>query len=227
MSTKTDCALVAIGDVVLTAPEDFDLRSPRVVPGDRALMLGQTDASENGIYSATVSGSALLTGSESYDEGTGACTVSGLTIGLVYSWRPGATAYDLTNGTEVLTEAGWFLATGTSVTLNGQPGEDVHDQLYAAAFVRATDADAAEDWAESFTVLGGQQPYRWTYVEGFTLGTSAIAFTTVGTSPGLPWDLDANPPTTIPAPTGAAAPLTQSSGDALFGSDGSPLMVHY
>lgn len=227
MTTKTDCPILALANVVLPTPEDADLRSPRVVPGDRALLIGQTLPATNGIYVATTTGSALLTGSESYDEGTGEYTVSGLTPGLVYSWRPGYTAYNLTNGTDVLTSAGWFMATGSSVILNGEPGEDVHDSLYVAALARASDADASADWAESFTVLGGERPYQWTAVEGFVLGTTGITFSALSTNPGIPWVPDVNDPTTTPAPVGSAVPLSTDTGVVLFGSDGTPLLLHY
>jgi lysophospholipase L1-like esterase/flavin-binding protein dodecin len=207
MATKTACSLLATANVTLTAPEAETLGGTRISYGARSLMVGQSTARQNGIYAASESTQAM-TGSESYD-GTGEYTVTGLSTGDVYSWRKGVNGLTLVNGTETLTESGWFLAQDDEVLLTGTPSEDVVDYVANAAWTRAADANDAADWAEAWTVQAAGIWYQWTLVAPFTLGSTAVTISMLVTTPSAPWDADSTDPETTPGtPWDPAAPGT-------------------
>lgn len=107
---------------------------------DRVLIKNQSSASENGIYAVDVQGTEKVTGSQTFADTVTPITVSGLTAGVLYRWTKGANTASLTNGSQVLTASGTFIAAGTSVTLLGSSAAAVLDSVKACGVSRATDA---------------------------------------------------------------------------------------
>ena len=112
----------------------------RLDVGDRVLLKDQSTAAQNGIYAVDVQGSEKVTGSQTFADGVTPITVSSLTAGVLYKWVKGANTVSLTNGTQVLTQSGTFIAAGTSVTLLGNAAATCLDSVKACGLSRATDA---------------------------------------------------------------------------------------
>jgi hypothetical protein len=155
--------------------------SVRPASGERVLLKDQIAAPQNGIYVAGGSGAELVSPSQVFD-GSGHYAVTGLTAGGAYSWTKGGETTSLDNGLESLTGSGWFLAAGTSITLNGSVGDDVLDSIKAAILTRATDADAAGEFVRHQTVsvtagtVNAGRVFSYVGKASPTLGTDVLTF---------------------------------------------------
>lgn len=134
-----DVRLAILAAVTLTNPP-ITADEVSFANADRLLVGAQATASENGLYTIGPTGSELSPGGSFVDDQT-PVAVNGLTAAKSYYWAKGANTASLTNGVQVLTASGFFVAAGTSVDLLGLSADDVLDSVKAALLTRATDAD--------------------------------------------------------------------------------------
>ena len=177
MNLKTVCIHKATANVPLSAPTAAFVSGVRVKAGDRMLVVGQTAPAQNGIYVAGETGSNFVDEEEVFT--LNVYVVLNLTAGAVYQWTKGVAAVELRNGTETLTQSGWFVAQGTTVTIEGEDTDPVDDIVKAAIWTRATDADDAADWSTSWGVLFGTELWWWERPAGFALGSDAVTISLI------------------------------------------------
>jgi len=134
-----DVRLAVLAAVTLTNPP-VTADGVAFANADRLLLGGQATASENGLHTIGPTGSELSPGGSFVDDQT-PVAVTGLTAAKSYYWVKGANTASLTNGVQVLTASGFFVAAGTSVDLLGLSADDVLDSVKAALLTRATDCD--------------------------------------------------------------------------------------
>lgn len=138
------------------------------------LVTAQSTPAQNGIYVTAGSGTSV---NISASFGTGTKVVTGLTAGRLYYWNQ-SNGYNVTNGTETLTESGYITASPSgTLTFQGPASTAQTDQLNEAALARLNLFDAPNEFPVELVVnvTGGTSENTWWQL------TSTV--TTVGTSP--------------------------------------------
>ena len=138
------------------------------------LVTAQSTTSQNGIY---VAAAGVTSVNISASFGTGTKVQTGLTAGRLYYWSQ-ANGYNVTNGTETLTESGLIVASPSgTLTFQGPASTAQADQLNEAVLVRLNLFDAPNEFPVQLVVnvTGGTSANTWWQL------TSTV--TTVGSSP--------------------------------------------
>lgn len=147
------------------------------------LLTEQSTESQNGLYAAGTTGTAVSLSGASYD-GAGEYEKTGLTAGRLYYWAPGAfgTSVEGANGA-TLTEAGFVeAATGGSLTMYGTATEGVDATLREANLVRADAFDTVADFiaGQTVAVLGTTTRTWWRLITAPTaIGSSPIVYSKI------------------------------------------------
>ena len=159
---------------------------------DRLILLtAQSTANQNGLYAVNSGGSSVSLSGATYD-GAGDYDKTGLTLGRLYYWAPGANGQSVEGlDGEILTEAGFIRpydnTVNGSLLLHGTIGQSASDTtLKEANLERATAFDSAPEFAAGTVVaVLGTTTQTWWVLTGApaTLGSSSITFTQLA-SPG-------------------------------------------
>lgn len=147
------------------------------------LLTEQSTTSQNGLYAAGTTGTAVSLSGASYD-GSGEYTKSGLTAGRLYYWAPGAfgTSVEGLAGA-TLTEAGFIApyADGTLI-MSGTATEGVDATLKEANLVRADAFDTVADFiaGQTVAVLGTTTRTWWRLdTAPSAIGSSPIVYSQI------------------------------------------------
>jgi len=161
--------------------DGVSLQGTAATVSSRAVLLtAQSTTAQNGIY-VTGAGAVSVTITDSFGGGTK--TVSFLVAGRLYYWIP-QNGYNVTNGTETLTAAGFIAASGAgSLTFQGPAGQSQADSLYEAGLVRLSLFDAPNEFPVELVVnvTGGTSANTWWQLTSTvtTVGSSPITFTQI------------------------------------------------
>jgi hypothetical protein len=139
VTVYADARLAFLANTSLTNPA-IEADEVELANGDRVLLAAQNTPSQGGLYTLGPTGAEKSPGGTFADDVT-PISVTGLTASQSYVWVKGAGTVSLTNGGDVLTASGLFVAAGTSVTLLGLEADPVADSVKAALLTRATDAN--------------------------------------------------------------------------------------
>jgi hypothetical protein len=174
----------SIGSTLTSTFDGVSLQGTLATVSNRAVLLtAQSTTAQNGIY-VTGAGAVSVTITDSFGGGTK--TVSTLVAGRLYYWIP-QNGYNVTNGTETLTAAGFIAASGAgSLTFQGPAGQSQADNLYEAGLVRLTLFDAPNEFPVELVVnvTGGTSANTWWQLTStvVTVGSSAITFSQITVS---------------------------------------------
>ena len=174
----------SIGSTLTSTFDGVSLQGTLATVSNRAVLLtAQSTTAQNGIY-VTGAGAVSVTITDSFGGGTK--TVSTLVAGRLYYWIP-QNGYNVTNGTETLTAAGFIAASGAgSLTFQGPAGQSQADSLYEAGLVRLSLFDAPNEFPVELVVnvTGGTSANTWWQLTStvVTVGSSAITFSQITVS---------------------------------------------
>jgi hypothetical protein len=174
----------SIGSTLTSTFDGVSLQGTLATVSNRAVLLtAQSTPAQNGIY-VTGAGAVSVTITDSFGGGTK--TVSFLVAGRLYYWIP-QNGYNVTNGTETLTAAGFIAASGAgSLTFQGPAGQSQADSLYEAGLVRLSLFDAPNEFPVELVVnvTGGTSANTWWQLTStvVTVGSSAITFSQITVS---------------------------------------------
>jgi hypothetical protein len=174
----------SIGSTLTSTFDGVSLQGTLATVSNRAVLLtAQSTPAQNGIY-ITGAGAVSVAITDSFGGGTK--TVSTLVAGRLYYWIP-QNGYNVTNGTETLTAAGFIAASGAgSLTFQGPAGQSQADFLYEAGLVRLTLFDAPNEFPVELVVnvTGGTSANSWWQLTStvVTVGSSAITFSQITVS---------------------------------------------
>lgn len=178
------------------------------------LVTAQSTPAQNGVYVTAGSGTSV---NISASFGTGTKAVTGLTAGRLYYWNQ-SNGYNVTNGTETLTESGYITASPSgTLTFQGPASTAQTDQLNEAALARLNLFDAPNEFPVELVVnvTGGTSENTWWQLTSTvtTVGTSPITFSQI-TVGSLDVGLEDNPFDNTPpgsATVNEAAPWDNTS----------------
>ena len=144
------------------------------------LVTAQSTPAQNGIYVAAA-GATSVNISASF--GAGTKVVSGLTAGRLYFWSK-SNGYNVTNGTETLTESGYIAASPAgTLTFQGPASTAQSDQLNEAILARMSLFDAPNEFPVELVVNvnGGTSANTWWQLTSTvtTVGSSPVTFTQI------------------------------------------------
>jgi len=174
----------SIGSTLTSTFDGVSLQGTLTTVSNRAVLLtAQSTPAQNGIY-VTGAGAVSVAITDSF--GAGTKTVTALVAGRLYYWIP-QNGYNVTNGTETLTAAGFIAASGAgSLTFQGPAGQSQADSLYEAGLVRLTLFDAPNEFPVELVVnvTGGTSANTWWQLTStvVTVGSSAITFSQITVS---------------------------------------------
>lgn len=174
----------SIGSTLTSTFDGVSLQGTLATVSNRAVLLtAQSTPAQNGIY-ITGAGAVSVAITDSFGGGTK--TVSTLVAGRLYYWIP-QNGYNVTNGTETLTAAGFIAASGAgSLTFQGPAGQSQADSLYEASLVRLSLFDAPNEFPVELVVnvTGGTSANTWWQLTStvVTVGSSAITFSQITVS---------------------------------------------
>jgi hypothetical protein len=175
------------------------------------LITAQSTPAQNGIYVTAGSGTSV---NISASFGTGTKVVTGLTASRLYYWNQ-SNGYNVTNGTETLTESGYIAASVSgTLTFQGPASTAQNDQLNEAALARLNLFDAPNEFPVELVVnvTGGTSANSWWQLNSTvtTVGSSPVTFTQI-TVGSLDIGLEDNPFDNTPP--GAATPNNAAAFD--------------
>ena len=144
------------------------------------LVTAQSTPAQNGIY-VTASGATSVNITASFGGGTKVVTL--LTPGRLYYWLQ-FNGYNVTNGTETLTESGYIAASPAgTLTFQGPASTAQSDQLNEAMLARLNLFDAPNEFPVELVVnvTGGTSANTWWQLTSTvtTVGSSQITFTQI------------------------------------------------
>jgi hypothetical protein len=174
----------SIGSTLTSTFDGVSLQGTLATVSNRAVLLtAQSTPAQNGIY-VTGAGAVSVAITDSF--GAGTKTVTTLVAGRLYYWIP-QNGYNVTNGTETLTVAGFIAASGAgSLTFQGPAGQSQSDSLYEAGLVRLSLFDAPNEFPVELVVnvTGGTSANTWWQLTStvVTVGSSAITFSQITVS---------------------------------------------
>lgn len=174
----------SIGSTLTSTFDGVSLQGTLTTVSNRAVLLtAQSTPAQNGIY-VTGAGAVSVAITDSF--GAGTKTVTTLVAGRLYYWIP-QNGYNVTNGTETLTVAGFIAASGAgSLTFQGPAGQSQADSLYEAGLVRLSLFDAPNEFPVELVVnvTGGTSANTWWQLTStvVTVGSSAIMFSRITVS---------------------------------------------
>ena len=144
------------------------------------LVTAQSTPAQNGIY-VTASGATSVNITASFGSGTKVVTL--LTPGRLYYWLQ-FNGYNVTNGTETLTESGYIAASPAgTLTFQGPASTAQTDQLNEAMLARLNLFDAPNEFPVELVVnvTGGTSANTWWQLTSTvtTVGSSQIIFSQI------------------------------------------------
>ena len=144
------------------------------------LVTAQSTPAQNGIY-VTASGATSVNITASFGSGTKVVTL--LTPGRLYYWLQ-FNGYNVTNGTETLTESGYIAASPAgTLTFQGPASTAQNDQLNEAMLARLNLFDAPNEFPVELVVnvTGGTSANTWWQLTSTvtTVGSSQIIFSQI------------------------------------------------
>lgn len=151
------------------------------------LLTEQSTTSQNGLYAAGTTGTAVSMSGATYD-GAGEYDKSGLTLGRLYYWQPGANGQSVEGlDGQTLTEAGFIMpydnTTSGSLMMIGTAGQSAADTvLKEANLVRADAFDTVADFiaGQTVAVLGTTTRTWWRLITAPTaIGSSPIVYSQI------------------------------------------------